>query len=325
MPLDTGAVTQMTPMSVGTEMGSLSDAGAPARNEPSTIGAALRATREFRGLTLQDLADATRIRRSYLAALEDMKLDVLPSRPFTIGYVRAYAQALGMDGDAAVARFKHDAPERVEPLRAPVGVSRERDPRLTLAAGAAAVVLSAVLVWNLAQHAMAEDKAPSPAIPEASVSWSGAAASKGPVVLSAAQPAPQESDAPAPYVTPGLAAAAATGPESAPSVLAAMEPAAAALAPVPARINPRAAVYGSPAGQSVVTFHARKTASLIVRGPDGAVYFARQLAAGESYRAPQLKGLSVDVSDPSAFDVYANGALQGPLVANQTQIGKLTG
>jgi hypothetical protein len=41
----------------------------------------------------------------------------------------------------------------------------------------------------------------------------------------------------------------------------------------------------------VVTLQAIKSASLIVRGADGSVYFARQLRAGEAYRAPQLGGL----------------------------------
>ncbi len=61
-------------------------------------------------------------------------------------------------------------------------------------------------------------------------------------------------------------------------------------------------------------------------GLDGTVYFARQLAAGEAYRAPTaVKGLVVDVSDPQAFDIYANGTLQGQLQANQTPLNKLNG
>ena len=63
-----------------------------------------------------------------------------------------------------------------------------------------------------------------------------------------------------------------------------------------------------------MTFQAQKPASIIIRGADGTVYFARQLAAGEAYRAPTaVKGLVADVSDPQAFDIYANGTLQGRL------------
>jgi len=76
---------------------SVSDA--PVQNEPTDIGAALKAAREARGLSLRDVAEATRIRQSYVEALEAMRLEELPSRPFTIGYVRAYAGLLGLDGE----------------------------------------------------------------------------------------------------------------------------------------------------------------------------------------------------------------------------------
>ncbi|HMP62440.1 MAG TPA: helix-turn-helix domain-containing protein, partial [Phenylobacterium sp.] len=69
----------------------------PTLESGPNIGAALKAAREFRGLSLQDVADSTCIRRAYLAAIEEMRLDDLPSRPFTVGYIRAYAKALGLD------------------------------------------------------------------------------------------------------------------------------------------------------------------------------------------------------------------------------------
>jgi len=310
-------------MSAGADLERFSGGPPPLGAEAATIGAELRSARQFKGLSLQDMADATRIRRSYLAALEEMKLDQLPSRPFTIGYVRAYAHALGMDPDGAVSRFKADAPVAAEPLRAPVGVSREGDPRLTLAGGAAAVVLSAVLVWNLAQHAVAEDKPPSAAVAEAGP-LAPTAAAQGTVMLTAAQPAPQESDAPAAYITPGLTPSAAGAP-GAVSNAPTMEAAAGAIAPMRVSFGPRAAIYGAAPDHSVVTLQARKTASLIVRGADGAVYFARQLAAGDSYRAPLLNGLTADVSDPAAFDVYARGQFKGALQSAQTPLAKLAG
>ena len=273
------------------------------------FGGALRALRESRGLSLQDVADSTRVRRAYLAAIEEMRLDQLPSRPFAIGYVRAYAQALGIDADEAVAKFKESAPSDAEPLRAPVGVRRQRDPRLSLAIGAAAIVLTAVGVWNVAQHAVAGDGHASPPIPVSSAP--AAAVHQGPVTLAAAQPAPAESDVPKPYITPGLAP---VGSTTAPDATI-----------QPAVFTPKGAVYGAGA-QSPITLQARKPASIIIRGPDGAVYFARQLAAGEAYRAPvTVRGLVVDVSEPQAFDVYLNGASHGQLSATQTPVEKLVG
>ena len=167
MPLDTGAVTQNVFMSAGMDMGDAVDQPDAGLDNAASVGAALRATRLGLGRSLQEVSDATRIKRAYLEALEEMRLEDLPSRPFTIGYVRAYARALGLDPEAAVARFKDDAPAEVEPLRAPVGVRKHSDVRLSLLIGGGALVITAVLVWNVAQHAIS-DEAPAPTIvPEA--------------------------------------------------------------------------------------------------------------------------------------------------------------
>jgi cytoskeletal protein RodZ len=314
MPLGSGAVTEsgsQTAHAVGDRM---KDGIGPFMSDGVGFGAALRALREARGLELEDIAEITRVRRAYLAAIEEMRIDQLPSRPFAIGYVRAYAQVLGIDPNEAVANFKASAPVDHEPLQAPAGVRKQRDPRVSLAAGAAGVVVTAVIIWNLAQHAVAGDGPASPPAP-VSASTPAPGALHSPVHLAAAQPAPPESDVPKPYITPGLAPVSPTD--------AAQDP-----APVaePAVFAAKGAVFGAAADQSPVTLQASKPASIVVRGADGTVYFARQLAAGEAYRAPVgVKGLIVDVSEPQAFYVYLNGAAHGQLAASQTPIDKLTG
>ena len=109
----------------------------------------------------------------------------LPSRPFAIGFARAYARFLGVDEDRAVARFKADAPDANEPFRPPVGVVEDGDPRLALIGVGTALVVGAIIVWNVAQRAMADKDAPTP--PRAVVQ--GAAAGRrrpqGPVALGA--------------------------------------------------------------------------------------------------------------------------------------------
>jgi cytoskeletal protein RodZ len=285
---------------------SLLDAGAD-------IGQALKALREAKGLSLTDIADKTCVRRAYLQALEELNIDQLPSRPFAVGYVKAYAEALGANGDLAVRQFRKDAPSPDEALKAPVGVRKERDPRLSWLAGACAVVATAVVIWNLAQHAVAHDGRPTP--PVAVTNTPPPKPMAGPVSLAAAQPAPADSDVPQPYVTPGMAKALG-GPD------------AVAPAPVPAKvfINPHAAVYGAPADKSVVTFRALKSASLVVKGADGSIYFARQLEAGEAFRAPaNVAGLTVDAPNFQAFDVIVAGQTHVPLQAATTPISKLTG
>ncbi len=61
-----------------------------------TIGQALRATREERGLTLEQASAVTRVRPLYLQALENDEMDLLPSAVQARGYLRLYADFLGL-------------------------------------------------------------------------------------------------------------------------------------------------------------------------------------------------------------------------------------
>jgi len=306
----------------------------PFHAEPADIGAALKAAREARGLTPRDVADATRIRLGYVEALEAMRLDELPSRPFTIGYVRAYAALLGMDVEAAVARFKIDAPEEVVELRAPVGVRRESDPRLAMILAAGVLVVGAILLWNVAQRAITKDAPPPQIAPPAASTQVQAHANNSSVALGAPLPAPVESTTPEPYKTPGLDDAAANGgsvdaAKAAAKARAEAQAKAGIVDPahqvkVGAPFKPRGAVLGAAPGEgSGVILQTRKAATLVVRGADGQVYFARALAAGDAYRAPRTPGLIADVSDPMVFEVYYGGALVSRLPSNSTALSKL--
>jgi cytoskeletal protein RodZ len=306
----------------------------PVQDQPADIGAALKAAREARGLSLQQVAEATRIRQSYVEALEAMRLEALPSRPFTIGYVRAYAALLGMDVDAAVARFKADAPDESAELREPVGVRRERDPRLALIFAGGVLVVGAILLWNVAQRAIAKDAPPPQIAPPAASNQVQAHANNSSVALGAPLPAPVESTTPEPYKTPGLDDAAANGGsvDAAKAAAKAREEAAARAGVVDpahriqvgAPFKPKGAMLGAAPGEgSGVVLQARKAATLVVRGGDGQVYFARALAAGDAYRAPRTPGLVADVSDPMVFEVYYGGALVSRLPSASTALGKL--
>lgn len=332
MPLDSGGVTHLYRTGDIDPADQLAPTEEPSLYYGPDIGAALKAAREFRGLSLQDVADQTRIRRTYLAAVEDMRLDELPSRPFAIGYVKAYAKLLGMDPDEAVTRFKDSAPEPDEPLRAPVGVRRERDPRFGAIVAGGLLIVSAIVLWNIAQRAINEE-APLPSTaPAASSDGPATAAPTGPMAVGAPLPAPTEASTPPVYLTPGLEAASQAG-GSADAVSAATkarkaaEAAAAPVAsetPVGSAFVAKGAVHGAPATASAVTLQARRQTMLIVRGPDNAIYFARSLAPGDAYRLPTAKGLSVEVTDPQGMDVFVAGRFKGAMPTAQATVSALS-
>ena len=71
-----------------------------------TFGDKLRRERELRGVTLEEIAGATKIGTRALKALEDEHFEQLPGGIFNKGFVRAYAKFLGLDEEqhaAAVA------------------------------------------------------------------------------------------------------------------------------------------------------------------------------------------------------------------------------
>ena len=70
------------------------------------LGEQLRTARENAGLTLDSASSRTRIKRDYLDALESMDPRGLPSRTYATGYLRTYAQFLGLNAAACVEQFK---------------------------------------------------------------------------------------------------------------------------------------------------------------------------------------------------------------------------
>src|SRR5262245_10567945 len=69
----------------------------PRRDGVTPLGGQLRAERERRGAALDQVSEATKIRKTYLEALEAQDWKALPADVFTRGYVRSYAGYLGLD------------------------------------------------------------------------------------------------------------------------------------------------------------------------------------------------------------------------------------
>ena len=75
----------------------------------SNIGTLLCATRMRLGKDLQHIAEVLHIRYNFLVAIEDGRYEDLPGQAYAIGFVRAYADHLGLDGDEIVRRYKEES------------------------------------------------------------------------------------------------------------------------------------------------------------------------------------------------------------------------
>ncbi|WP_284198713.1 helix-turn-helix domain-containing protein, partial [Azospirillum oryzae] len=80
----------------------------PAPSGPS-VSETLRATRMAHGYDLRDVATMLRIRYPYLLAIEEGRYQELPGSTYAIGFLRSYAECLGLDPDMVVTRYKEEA------------------------------------------------------------------------------------------------------------------------------------------------------------------------------------------------------------------------
>jgi hypothetical protein len=69
------------------------------------IGTSLREARLRQQLDFPEIEQATKIRSKYLRALEDEQFDVLPAQTYVKGFLRSYAEYLGLDGQLYVDEY----------------------------------------------------------------------------------------------------------------------------------------------------------------------------------------------------------------------------
>lgn len=78
----------------------------PGGQEDSTVGGYLRSTREAKALSLEDVAQGTRIGKNYIVALEKNEFEKLPSPAYVKGFLRLYAGFLGLSGNDLVSWYE---------------------------------------------------------------------------------------------------------------------------------------------------------------------------------------------------------------------------
>jgi cytoskeleton protein RodZ len=83
------------------------------------IGNSLREARLRQGLDLAEIEQATKIRSRYLRALEEEQFELLPAQTYVKGFLKAYADQLGLDGDLYVEEFNSRFAAEEEPAQHP--------------------------------------------------------------------------------------------------------------------------------------------------------------------------------------------------------------
>ena len=214
----------------------------------ASLGAQLKQAREQRGVGLDEIAQTTKISTRFLRAMEADRYDQLPGGIFNKGFIRAYARAVGVDEEAAVAEYlaatepspaKTESTGPTENRRVELRAEAESPASGELPWGAFAIVLVLAALglagWGFySGQSRQASKLPAPATPASAPSLSpGTAAPSN--VASSSTTAPQPGPAKLPVNKPGQPAE--TKPKSPAAAL--TEPGATATHYFTVRVNVR--------------------------------------------------------------------------------------
>jgi cytoskeleton protein RodZ len=257
-----------------------------------SAGDDLRRRRAALGLDLATVAAALRIKPAYLAALEAGRPDELPGAAYAIGFMRAYADHLGLDGGEMVRRFKRElAPLAAKPYRAfPIPLGERSMPGNGILLVALILAICTYGGWfylstgrgprpervaeiplellPYPERSRARPAAPRPAEAQASLQL--------PVALT---------EVPEPSSPTEVGSGSAGPPGGSPIVDAAAEPTA-------------------PRG---VVIHAVADSWIQIRDARQSVLLTRVLKAGESYGAPDQPGLSMRTGNAGGLEITVDG------------------
>lgn len=118
-----------------------------------TLGETLRQARLDKGVSLADAARETRIRRSYLEALESEDVAALPPPVYTRGFLRSYAEYLGLNAQAMVDLYQPTTRREPSPPLRPavprVAIPRQLPLRpMLIGLGVLAFLVLLVFAWS---------------------------------------------------------------------------------------------------------------------------------------------------------------------------------
>jgi cytoskeletal protein RodZ len=261
----------------------------PAETSATSLGGHLRALREAKGSSLEDMARSTRVGIRHLEALEEERLADLPSPVFVRGFIRAYCSFLRETPDEVLAQYEALARERA----AAQAASAPPRPRTTWASSSALVGLALLVILGIALILIN--------LTVKRTGGTSVAASKIDLDASVTTPAPAPGPVEAPRPAPAAPPVAVAPPASAPAVTP---------APTPA------------AGPQRLTIKAVDATWIRVQ-PDEGRATEELLPAGASREWSAERRFLVTIGNAGGVEVALNGKILPPLGPKGTVIQRL--
>ena len=169
--------------------------------EIASVGEQLRAAREEKGLSLEDIASETRVPLRHLESLEAGDWERLPAPTYSVGFAKSYAGAVGLDRSQIAEQLKYEMggtradTTTVEHFE-PADPARSMPRWLVLSAIVAIILVVVVFSWLRNRELAGTDvpvatstEQPEAAAPPATQQTQPTATPQGPVLLTAIEPA----------------------------------------------------------------------------------------------------------------------------------------
>lgn len=318
------------------------------------IGAGMRDVRERLGWKLPEVAERIRIRAVFLTAIEEGDLSSLPGAAYRTGFVRSYAQTLGLDGEEILERFRNagqiDEVQREE-LKLLTPIPDRGVPKGAIILIGLIIIICGYGFWyhhteqmrKMAQNAIqipaklqplavpakvtpppAQAAAPTATTPPASSTATSATKaatppdSTPPVSSSVAATALPASDSSKPAVASTTPTVASTSTPVAASPATTSNPIApndSAKAPNPTDANGSSQTPVASASAAGLTITATQPSWIQVTAPNGTILFSKVLNAGQSWPVPQMPGLKLTTGNAGGTVLSTDGNNGQPLGA----------
>lgn len=298
--------------------------------EAARVGQALREARMSLGLSLEDMSQRLRINMRYMAALEEGRPEDLPGTAYGAGFVRSYAEAMGLDAPDLVRRFREaaGAPQQGRELIFPEPVPDRGVPTGLLILLGALLAGGGYFAWYQWSGAGLRTVDAVPDLPprlEETARQAGQPPLPRPQVppggggVAPAPSAPPLAAAPPVSVPPLAVAPVAPPPQGAPAVPSGAPPAEPPAAPAPPA--PTGTPIGAPAGPAAgaetratpapnaVVLRAEQECWVQIRDPrSGRILLSRLLQPGETFEVPpEPPGLLLNTGRIEALAIQVGG------------------
>lgn len=186
----------------------------------SNLGSNFKKARETLGIPIEKIAAETRISVRFLSAIENEQFGLLPGGIFNRGFIRAYAEHVGLNPEAVLADYDRLGLTPEEPVEALRTVERESRKNSERHLYPIAAVLLAVLIvgYYVATRGGSAEEVPTVDVQDSEPAAAAPAPetkSESPVIAPATTPPPPVSTTPSPTLPPAATAAVPPAPQPA--------------------------------------------------------------------------------------------------------------